>query len=200
MKKILILFLLYLFTLPSLAKNTILIIGDSISAGYGIDLKKSWVNLLQNRLQENKYPYHIVNASISGSTTNDGLSQIATLLKQYHPKITIIGLGGNDGLRGLQISVIKNNLHNLIEAVKQEKSKILILGVRIPPNYGLMYTQQFKSIYIDLAKRDDIAVIPQFLKNVDDNPDLMQPDGIHPNEKAQVILLDNVWLVLKKLL
>jgi len=182
------------------SKNTILIIGDSISAGYGIDPKQGWVSLLQHRLDMDKRNYHVINASISGDTTSDGLSRIPTALNQYHPSITIIELGGNDGLRGLQISVIKSNLQRMISLTKQANSHVIILGVRIPPNYGEIYTQQFQQIYLDFAKRSDIIVIPLFLKNIDDHSQLMQADGIHPATNAQALLLDNIWPALTTLL
>jgi acyl-CoA thioesterase I len=200
MKKILITALLLLFTLPVLAENTILIIGDSISAGYGIDPKQGWVALLQNRLHTNTYKYQVVNASISGDTTSDGVSRLPTALIQYHPQITLIELGGNDGLRGLQIFIIKDNLQRMIDMAKKAGSKVLVLGVRIPPNYGIQYTQQFQQIYLDLAKRSDIGVVPLFLKNIDDKPAFMQADGIHPVAAAQDTILNNIWPVLKKLL
>lgn len=174
--------------------------GDSISAGYGIDPKFGWVALLQERLHNDKYNYRVINASVSGDTTSNGLLRLPNALNQYHPQITIIELSGNDGLRGLQISQIKDNLQRMIVLAKQAGSYVLILGVRLPPNYGTAYTQAFQQIFSELAKRDDISVVPLFLKDVDDNPTLMQPDGIHPTVDAQNILLNNVWQALKKLL
>ncbi|VVC77143.1 Esterase TesA [Aquicella siphonis] len=183
-----------------LAENTILILGDSLSSGYGIEPGKNWVALLKQRLTDRHYPYQVINASISGDTTSDGLSRLPGLLKQYHPAVTIIEMGGNDGLRGLQITVIKSNLLKLIQLAVQAKSQVLLLGVRMPPNYGHVYTQGFNDIFSGLAKDNSIHVIPEFLKGVDEDPNLMQPDGIHPNALAQAILLDNVWPVLVKLL
>lgn len=183
-----------------LAENTILIIGDSISAGYGITINQGWAALLQQRLSESKFPYRVINASITGDTTSGGLSRMPSLLKQYSPQITIIELGGNDGLRGLQISIINNNLLNMIQLAKLANSKVVILGVRMPPNYGVVYTQPFAQIYSDLEKRRDISVIPNVLINIDSDHQLMQADGVHPNEKAQINILNNVWPDLKKLL
>jgi acyl-CoA thioesterase-1 len=200
MKKFLLTFLLWLFTLPALAENTILIIGDSLSAGYGIDPKQGWVALLQKRLIDNNLDYKVINSSISGDTTSNGLSRLPTALTLYKPDITIIELGANDGLRGLQIALIKKNLEQLIQLVIQANSKVLVLGLRLPPNYGASYTEQFQQIYLELAKRDDISVVPLFLKDVDDKRSLKQADGIHPTAQAQVIILDNIWTALLKLL
>lgn len=177
-----------------------MITGDSISAGYGIAINQGWVELLQQRLHDNHYQYRVINASISGNTTSDGLSSLSSQLIQYAPQITIIELGGNDGLRGLQISTIKNNLLAMINLAQKAKSKVILLGVRMPPNYGLTYTSQFTQLYSDFAKSADISVVTNFLTGVDSNPQLMQDDGIHPNYKAQIKLLDNVWPDLKKLL
>lgn len=192
--------LLCLFTVPILAKNTILIVGDSISAGFGIDPQKGWVMLLQQRLQEKKYAYQVVNSSISGDTTSNGLNRLPAMLQQYHPQITIIELGGNDGLRGLPLNVIKQNVASMISLAKKAGSKVLLLGVRLPPNYGPQYTQLFRQLFVNLAKEESVNLVPLFLNHVDDNPQLMQVDGIHPKEEAQVILLNNVWPILEKLI
>lgn len=179
---------------------SLLVLGDSLSAGYGIEPQYSWVNLLQQRLAEHKYPYETVNASISGSTTSQGLTRLPTLFTTYKPNIVIIQLGGNDGLRGLPISVIRKNLRNLIEMSAQQKAKVLLVGVRLPPNYGATYTHQFQAIYADLAKQEKVAVVPLFLKGIDEKTELMQDDGIHPRTAAQALLLSNVWPQLKTLL
>ncbi len=200
MNRFLIALLLCLFTVPILAKNTILIVGDSISAGYGIAPQKGWVMLLHQRLQENKYDYPVINSSISGDTTSDGLSRLPSLIQQYHPTVTIMELGGNDGLRGLQLDIIKQNLDRMIHLAKDAHSKVLLLGVRLPPNYGPQYTGAFQQIYVNLAKKENISVVPLFLTNVDDHMNLMQADGIHPKEEAQIILLNNVWPTLEKML
>jgi len=179
---------------------SLLVLGDSLSAGYGMEPQYGWVNLLQQRLTDHKYPYKIVNASISGSTTSQGLTRLPELLTKHKPNIVIIQLGGNDGLRGLPISVIRNNLLNLIEMSTQQKAKILLVGVRLPPNYGATYTNQFQAIYADLAKQEEIAVVPLFLTGIDEKTELMQDDGIHPRMAAQTLLLDNIWPQLKTLL
>lgn len=200
MKKFLITLLLTCFTLPALAQNTILIVGDSISAGYGIDPEHGWVALLKNRLKQEKYNYRVINASISGDTLSNGLERLPETLSRYKPQITIIELGGNDGLRGLQPELIKMNLERMIAVTKNAGSKVLVLGVRLPPNYGEAYTQQFQRIFSALEKRNTIHVVPLFLKKIDENSNLLQPDGIHPTTQAQSILLDNMWPELKTLL
>lgn len=183
-----------------MAKNTILIVGDSLSAGYGIELKQSWVNLLQKRLSEDKYDYKVVNISASGSTTSNGLAKLPHALKKYQPHVTIIELGANDGLRGLDITVIKNNLTQMIQLAKAANSKVLLIGIRLPPNYGAAYTQQFQAIFPELGKQHQVSVIPLFLAKVDENPIFFQPDRIHPTAAAQNQMLDNVWVALKGML
>lgn len=190
--------LLSFFTLPALAKNTILILGDSLSAGYGLEPGQGWVALLSKRLSDEHYSYHVVNASISGDTTSDGLARLPALLKKYHPAVTIIEMGGNDGLRGLQLEVIRNNLLKLIDLAVQADSKVIVLGVRLPPNYGPGYTQGFQDIFSTLKDSASVRVQPVFLKGVDDHPDLMQTDGIHPKSQAQAIMLDNIWADLSR--
>jgi len=200
MKKFLITVLILFFTVPVLAENTILIVGDSISAGYGIDPKQGWVKLLEKRLIESNHEYRVVNASISGDTLSNGLSRLPAALTKYKPQITIIELGANDALRGLSPDLMKKNLENLIILTKKSGSKILVLGMRIPPNYGITYTQQFLQIFQNLGRQDDVKVVPLFLNNIDDKTKLMQADGIHPTAEAQIILLNNIWPELKKLL
>ncbi len=192
--------ILFLFTLQGFCQNTILVLGDSLSAGYGINREEGWVSLLQKRLQDQKYFYQVINASISGDTTSNGISRLPAAISAYHPVITIIELGGNDALRGLPISLIQKNLETLIDIAKNSGSKVLVLGLRIPPNYGAIYTDSFQQIFLNLSKRQDISVVLLFLKDIDDNPALMQSDQIHPTKEAQSIILNNVWPGLKTLL
>lgn len=199
MKKILLIILL-LITLPAFAKNTILILGDSLSAGYGIDTKLGWVSLLESYLHKNQYDYQVINSSISGATTSNGVDLLPGNLKKFSPKITIIELGGNDGLRGIGIATIKSNLQKLITAAKSSGSKVLVIGVRLPPNYGEAYTSQFERIFTDLAKQNNVNVLPSFLKSIDENDQLMQQDRIHPSSQAQQTMLENVLSVLKPML
>lgn len=192
--------LLILFSPAVFAAEKILVIGDSISAGYGIELKQGWVSLLQQRLQKSGYDYEVVNASISGDTTSNGLYRLPAALTQYQPAIVIIELGANDGLRGLPIETIEKNLATMIEAAKKIHSKVLLLGIRIPPNYGLTYTQQFQAIYPKLAQHYQTALVPLVLKGIDEQPELIQADELHPTAEAQMILLENVWPKLQPLL
>lgn len=200
MQKFLLACILFLFTLPLFAENTILILGDSLSASYDMDPQLSWVALLKKRIAEYNLGYQVINLSVTGSTTSDGLAELPKALDQYHPQITIIELGGNDGLRGLPLVVIKKNLQDLITLSKNNQSKVLLVGVRLPPNYGESYTQQFQQIFIDLSKENKISVVPLLLKGADDNPALMNADRIHPTAQAETILLDNVWEKLKDMM
>lgn len=186
--------------IPCFAKNNnILILGDSLSAGYGIDKQQSWVTLLQNKLIAEKQSYIIINASISGETTSNGLLRLPALLKKYHPKIIIIALGGNDGLRGIPISTIKDNLTKMISLAKQQ-GKVILAGVRLPPNFGKRYTTEFQELFPHLAAQYNVEVVPLLLNNVDNQLELLQTDQIHPNAQAQNIILSNVWPKLEPLL
>ena len=186
-----------LLTLPAQAKNTILVLGDSLSAGYGINPAQGWVALLQQRLKREGMAFYVINSSISGDTTSGGLNRIDADLKRTQPVLTIIELGGNDGLRGLPIATIKRNLLSLITKAKAAKSKVILVGVRLPPNYGEVYNAQFAQIFQDLAKEQQVSLVPFFLNHIDSNTSLMQADGIHPTTQAQGILLDNVWGAIK---
>lgn len=192
--------MLLFFTLPVLAENTILIVGDSLSAGYGLQPGEGWVTLLEKRLAKEGYAYRVVNSSISGDTTSNGLARLPGLLKQYQPQITIIELGGNDGLRGLQLLVIRRNLQGMVALAIKAGSKVLLLGVQLPPNYGEDYVSQFQSLYAELADKNTIALVANFLHGIDDNKNLMASDGIHPLAAAQPLILGNVWPTLHGLL
>lgn len=191
--------LFLIFTLPVFAKNTILILGDSLSASYGIGVQQGWVNLLRKKIKDEKLDYRVINSSTSGDTTSNGLSRLPSEIKRYQPSILIIELGGNDGLRGLQPSLIKKNLQAMITLGQQANSKILLLATRLPPNYGPIYINQFQKLYRELAVENNILLIPNFLQNVDEIAALMQPDRLHPNQEAQHIILNNVWEGLSKL-
>src|SRR6185312_10374302 len=175
MKKYISVLLLLLFTLPVFGKNSILIIGDSLSAGLGIDPNQGWVALLRNRLEEKHFDYMVVNASISGDTTSQGLDRLPAALAEAKPQITMIELGGNDGLRGLPIPVITNNLRQMIVLIKNANSQVILIGLRLPPNYGPTYTKEFHQIFVDLAKDNQTSLVEYFLKNIDQSPDNMQP-------------------------
>jgi acyl-CoA thioesterase I len=188
-------------TAANLAKpHTIVIFGDSLSSAYGITLDEGWVSLLQQRLAKQKRNDQVVNASITGETTSGGLSRFSDMLKTHKPSIVMIELGGNDGLRGLSADETYKNLNAMIQQAKKNKVKVLLLGMKIPPNYGLKYSQQFSENYQTLAKKHEIQQVPFFLEGVAGNPNLIQADGIHPTEKAQPQLLENVWPTLTKML
>ncbi|MFU8797587.1 MAG: arylesterase [Gammaproteobacteria bacterium] len=197
LKKLPLYLLLLIVSYPAGAAKNILIVGDSLSAGYGIAIEKSWVNLLQKRLGNE---YSVQNISISGNTTSNGLASLPEALKLYSPVLTVIELGGNDGLRGLPLKTIKTQLAQMIELAKKSQSKVLLLGVRLPPNYGPEYTHKFHLMYTELGATYKISVVPLFLKGVDDDPILMQPDGIHPVSEAQLKMLDNTWECLEGIL
>ena len=184
------------------AETTILVFGDSLSAAYGIAQADSWVTLLEQRLAK-KSPskkYKLVNASISGETTSGGLSRIVGTLKQHQPKIVIVELGANDGLQGLPVKQMQSNLRGIIQACLKSKSRVLLVGMNIPPNYGAIYQAGFKATYPDLAKEFKVNLVPFLLEGVAGKPELNQEDGIHPIAKAQTKLLENVWQKLSTML
>lgn len=182
------------------AQDNILILGDSLSAAYGIKPEQSWVYLLQQRLNEKQPKYQLVNASISGDTTANGLNRLEAALQQSQAKIVVVELGANDGLRGLPISYASKNLEKIIQTIKQKQIKILLLGMRIPPNYGKKYTQVFAAIYPKLAKKHKLALVPFMLESVSGNPILIQADGLHPNAQAQPLILENIWPFLSRII
>ena len=180
--------------------SKLLIMGDSLSAEYGLPRGTGWVKLLENRLKK-KYPdIQVINASISGETTSGGQMRMASLLKTYQPKVVVIELGANDALRGLQLTATEQNLRQMIQASKQSGAKVLLLGMRIPPNYGQDYTNKFFAIYGKLAASEKVELLPFFLDRVATRMDLFQADRIHPNMTAQSLMLDNVWPKLEPLL
>ena len=185
------------------SKPVILIVGDSLSAEYGLRRGSGWVALLEARLQAEKAGYRVVNASISGDTTSGGRSRLPALLKQHQPAVVVIELGGNDALRGLPLNMTRDNLATMARAARESGTKVLLLGMEMPPNYGAKYGQEFRDIYTSVARTEKTALLPFFLKDVADLADptqLFQSDRIHPNEEAQPIMLANVWPALEKLL
>jgi acyl-CoA thioesterase I len=179
----------------------ILVFGDSISAGYGLErVDQGWVELLKTRLKTQGYGYQVVNASVSGETTAGGLARLPRALELHHPSIVIIELGGNDGLRALPIPQFRANLTQMVALASAAGAKVLLLGMRMPPNYGPQYTEQFAMVFSDLARDKKISAVPFLLTNIALTPNLMQGDDIHPNALGQPILLDNVWPALKPLL
>ncbi|BFN13998.1 arylesterase [Marinobacter sp. RI1] len=192
---------LLLLTLPALAsQNTVLVVGDSLSAAYGVPSETAWVELLRDRIESQDLDWTVVNASISGETTDGGLRRLPGLLEAHDPTIVVIELGGNDGLRGFPPNVIESNLANMIEQVRDTGATPLLVGMQIPPNYGQRYTTMFADIFPTLSDRYNTVLVPFFLDGIYDQDELMQGDGIHPTEKAQPQLLDNIWPKLEPLL
>jgi acyl-CoA thioesterase-1 len=178
----------------------ILVFGDSLSAGYGVDVDQTWVALLQSRLRSQGYEHRVINASISGETTQGGVTRINAALKNFSPDLVILELGGNDGLRGFPTDVIKKNIRTIIEASRDHGADVVILGIRIPTNYGPRYTQAFEEIYRELASELDVPWIEFFMQGIALNDELMQDDGIHPTTEAQPMLLDNAWPIIREAL
>lgn len=180
--------------------STILVVGDSLSAAYGIAINQGWVALLGERLKQQQMLYQIVNISMSGDTTSQGLAKLPSALRQYKPTVVIIALGANDGLRGLPVSLIQQNLNQLVLLATQHQAKVLLIGLLLPLNYGPLYREQFEQVYKTVANRYHLYQVPFLLKDIALNPDLMQIDGLHPNATAQPLILENVWPFLKKAL
>ena len=192
---------LLLIALPVLAsQNTVLVLGDSLSAAYGVPSETAWVELLRDRIESQDLDWTVVNASIGGETTDGGLRRLPGLLETHDPTIVIIELGGNDGLRGFPPNVIESNLANMIEQVRDTGATPLLVGMQIPPNYGQRYTTMFADIFPTLSDRYNTVLVPFFLDGIYDQDGLMQGDGIHPTEEAQPRLLDNIWPKLEPLL
>lgn len=179
-------------------RPAVLVFGDSLSSGYGIDVDQSWTALLQKRLEAQGYEHRVVNASISGETTEGGAARIDDALERFEPELVILELGGNDGLRGFPPARIKENLRTVIEKTRATGAGVVLLGIRIPPNYGPRYTQAFENVYRQLANELGVPWIEFFMDRVALDEDLMQDDRIHPNEKAQGVLLDNAWPAIRE--
>lgn len=203
MKRLILLWLLCVCGVPAghAAASVILVFGDSISAGYGLArVDQGWVALLQARLRKEGYGYDVVNASVSGETTAGGLARLPRALAVHHPAIVILELGGNDGLRALPVESVRANLERMVDRAQDAGARVLLLGMRIPSNYGPEYTTRFAALYRALAHDRKLAFVPFFLEHVALDPSLMQADGIHPNAAAQTALLDQVWPHLQPLL
>jgi acyl-CoA thioesterase-1 len=184
----------------SAAAGTILVYGDSLSAAYGIGQKDGWVNLLGGRLKQSKADYSVVNASISGETTAGGAARIDATLGRFKPDVVVLALGGNDGLRGLPVSEMKANLGKIARAAQARGARVLVVGMRIPPNYGPKYTQAFYDAFAEVARETKSGYVPFLLERVADQREFFQPDQIHPTAEAQPLLLDTVWKGLEPLL
>jgi acyl-CoA thioesterase-1 len=199
MRRAWLVWLLFLAAAPAQAR-TLLVVGDSLSAAYGLAVDAGWVALLENRLRAEQLDYKVINASISGDTTANGLARLPQLLKEHRPDIVIIELGGNDGLRGLPLDQMRRNLSAMAAKAKAAGARVLLVGVELPPNYGRRYTDGFRRAYADAAREQRVALAPSFLAGIGANPELMQRDQIHPNAGAQQRMLENVWPQLRPLL
>jgi acyl-CoA thioesterase-1 len=185
--------LLFIFSSRVNANPVILVLGDSLSAEYGLPRGSGWVKLLEQELHKQGSNYSVFNASISGETSSGGLTRLPTLLESKKPELVFLELGANDALRGLTIEQTKSNLQKIIQLSKKSRSKVLLFGMQIPPNYGQQYTKHFKDLYPTLASQEGIQLLPFFLEGVAQHKDLFQADNIHPNIAAQSILFKNVW-------
>ena len=192
MRRFLFAVIVLFMPMSAMAKPIIVVLGDSISAGLGIEVEEGWVALLQKKLIERKSNYGIINASISGDTTAGGLARVDPILMANKPDIVLLQLGANDGLRGLSPVQMKSNLAEIVHRAQNTGAKVILLGMKIPPNYGKRYVDLFYNVYPQLAKELDISLIPFLLEDVALDKDLMQADGLHPNAKAQPILEEKI--------
>lgn len=181
----------------STARPTLLVFGDSLSAEYGLKRASGWVSLLEDRLKKEGFPYRIVNASISGETTAGGLSRLSAVLNKHQPRLVLLQLGANDGLRGLPISQTEANLRKMLELVSANGGKAVIIGIRLPPNYGMDYAREFDSLFLRIGSQTNTPVVPFLLDGFAQDPNFFQADGIHPNERAQPRMLLTVWSTLQ---
>lgn len=185
-------------TTLSASEKTLLVYGDSLSAGYGLnDINQGWVQLLQEKIDQQKYPWNVVNISISGETSAGGLSRLRDTLDATKPDLVLLELGANDGLQGIPLTSFKSNMEQMIALITEHDSDIMLFEMQIPPNYGPVYTKRFTQVFAELGNQWDIPVVPFFLDGVAGHPSLNQSDGIHPTAKAQPQLLANVWTVLE---
>ncbi|WP_371185390.1 arylesterase [Thalassotalea maritima] len=187
------------FTLSQtvLAHNSILLLGDSLSASYGMEQKQGWVHLLNQQLEQDNASYRLVNASISGETTGGGLARLDNILASNDIDVLLIELGGNDGLRGFPPKLIKNNLLQIISKAQQQNIRVWLSQVKIPPNYGVRYNQMFEQVFVDVAEQTGVTLLPFFIESVATQDGLMQNDGIHPNVEAQPILADEMRSIIE---
>jgi len=184
----------------ALAARTILVFGDSLSAAYGLAANQGWVHLLEQRIAQTGLDWHVVNASVSGETTAGGLRRLPEDLRRHKPSLVVIELGANDALRGQPIAAMRSNLEQMIRLARAAHAEVVLVGIMIPPNYGIDYAAEFRDLYATLAKKANVALVPFLLRGVVDRPDLFQADQLHPTAAAQPMLLDNVWPVVEPLL
>jgi len=181
-------------------KPVIVVLGDSISAEYGLPRDTGWVALMRRRLADERIDYNVANASISGDTTSGGRARLPALMQRLKPAIVIVELGANDALRGVPLATTEDNLRTIIEQAQQAHAKVVLVGMYVPPNYGPDYTQKFHGLYGDLSKQFSVPLVPFLLAGIENRPDMFQADQIHPTQEAQPTLLNNVWPTLKPLL
>jgi acyl-CoA thioesterase I len=195
-----LLFFIVLALPAAAAEKSILVVGDSLSAAYGIPRNRGWVALLEERLKSERIDYIVVNASISGDTSGGGRARLQPLLDKYRPDVVILELGGNDGLRGMPVGQLRTNLDAIISHAQASGARVLLVGMKVPPNYGEVYAQSFESVFRELARTRRVAFVPFLLEDFAEKPDLFQPDRIHPSEAAQPLMLERVWPGLRPLL
>jgi acyl-CoA thioesterase-1 len=195
-----LLLLVLIAVAPAHAARTILVFGDSLSAGYGLPSGSGWVSLLEQRLKRDHLDYTVVNASISGETTLGGRNRIVSALAEHQPSVVVVQLGGNDGLRGNSIEETRRNLIAIVEASRVSGAKVLLVGIRIPPNYGQVYTRRFEALFAEVARQQNASLVPFMLQGFADKREWFQSDGIHPAVEAQPRILDNIYRRLRALL
>lgn len=181
-----------------LTKDVLLVVGDSLSAGYGISPDNTWVSLLSKRFSELDYPFVIVNKSVSGATTQNGVDRLPQWLAELHPKQVIVALGSNDGLRGISVLSTKKNIENMIVLSQKEGAKVILIGFMVPPNYGPDYANTFKNVFPALAEKHELTFVPFLLEGIAEDRKYFQADGFHPNEAGQQVMFENVWKILEK--
>ena len=185
---------------PAFAADTVMVFGDSLSAAYNLSIEQGWVHLVERRIEESHLPWKVVNASVTGETTAGGLRRIGEDLRRHKPSIVVIELGANDALRGQPVIGMRKNLEEIVRLVRQARAEPVLVGMMIPPNYGIDYAAQFHGMYGSLAKKQGLPLVPFLLEGIADKPDFFQADGLHPTAAAEPRVADNVWRVLKPLL
>lgn len=192
--------LLYSSSWAAEAEHTVLVFGDSLSASYGIEEEQGWVTLLSQKIDSQGLPFQVINGSVSGETSTGGLARLPAMLASYSPELLVLELGGNDGLRGLPLDLLKQNMTAMIDLAERSGAVVILTGIQIPPNYGPRYTLPFAELYAELAAEKNLSLVPFLIEGIPQIPELMQNDGIHPKAEAQFMILDNVWPVLLPLL
>jgi acyl-CoA thioesterase-1 len=189
-----------LLAAPAFAERTLMIFGDSLAAAYGLAPREGWVSLLAGKIEKARLPWKVANASISGETTAGGLRRLSEDLKRHKPAVVVIELGANDALRGQPIAAIRTNLEKMVRIARDARAEPVLVGLMIPPNYGIDYAREFREVFATIAQREKVALVPFLLEGVAMRGDLFLPDQLHPNATAQPMILDNVWPVLEPLL